>query len=215
LEGEARQEPRIPCAGVSRRAFHGWERFACGRRGTAVMFAWAAAESTVWPIIPDFLLLPMAVAQRRRSHIPLIATILGSALGGAAWHAWASIAPDAALRSLRRIPLVRASHISEVEARIARDGSNALFRQPWSGIGLKVWAPVAASSGIAARRALPTFIAMRALRMALVTAVTAMLSRALARWIEALAVPLAATYLVLFFRLWWRIVTRDYAHGDT
>jgi membrane protein YqaA with SNARE-associated domain len=179
------------------------------------MFAWAAAEATVWPIIPDFLLLPMAVAQRRRPHIPLIATILGSALGGAAWHAWASAAPDAALSSLSRIPLVRADHIDEVRARIARYGKNALFGQPWSGIGLKVWAPVTAAGGIPASQALPIFIATRTLRMAAVTAVTAMLSRALARWIEVLAVPLTATYLVLFFRLWWRVATRDYAHDDT
>jgi membrane protein YqaA with SNARE-associated domain len=172
------------------------------------MFAWATAEATVWPIIPDFLLLPMTVAQRRRPHIPLIATILGSALGGAAWHAWASTAPDAALGCLNKIPLVRADHIDEVRARIARDGSRALFGQPWSGIGLKVWVPVTAAAGIPARQALPAFVATRTLRMAAVTAVTAVLSRALTRWIEALAAPLAVTYLILFFRLWWRVVTR-------
>jgi membrane protein YqaA with SNARE-associated domain len=178
------------------------------------MFAWATAEATVWPIIPDFLLLPMTIAQRRRPHIPLIATILGSALGGAAWHAWASAAPDTALGSLNRIPLVRADHIDEVRVRIVRDGTKAVFGQPWSGIGLKVWEPVAAAGGIPARQALPIFVATRTLRMAAVTAVTATLSRALARWIEALALPLAATYLILFFRLWWRVATRDYTPGD-
>ena len=62
LRDEIGPESGIPFAALSRQAFSGWEHFACSRRGTALMFTWAAAESTVWPIIPDFLLLPIAVA---------------------------------------------------------------------------------------------------------------------------------------------------------
>jgi membrane protein YqaA with SNARE-associated domain len=177
------------------------------------MFTWSAAESTIWPIIPDFLLLPVSVAQRR-PHIPLVATLLGSALGGAAWHVWASHAPDSALRALQHIPLVRSDQIQSVRARIERTGQRALLSQPWSGIGLKVWAPVAATRGIPVGRALLTFTAARALRMGLVTSVTAVLARACRRWFEVLAVPLVVVYLALFFPLWWRIASRRYANGD-
>jgi membrane protein YqaA with SNARE-associated domain len=210
LDGKCEPGPRIPYAAASRRAFQRWESFTGGRTGTVVMFTWATAEATIWPIIPDFLLLPMAVGRRHRPHIPLLAAVFGSAIGGSAWHAWAAVAPETALRSLRKIPLVRPSHIAEVQARVARAGPRSLAGQPWSGIGLKVWAPVVAASGIPFRQALPIFMASRALRMALVTALTAGLSRALERWMGALALPLAGTYLVVFFRLWWRVATRDY-----
>jgi membrane protein YqaA with SNARE-associated domain len=214
LDCKSGTQPRIPYTDSSRRAFRRWESFTRRRTGTIAMFIWATAEATVWPIIPDFLLLPMVVGERRRPHIPLLAAVFGSAIGGSAWHAWASIAPDAALRLLQKIPLVRPSHIAEVQARLSRAGPRSLAGQPWSGIGLKVWAPVVAASGIPFRQALPIFMASHALRMALVTALTAALSRALERWIRALALPLAVTYLAVFFRLWWRVSTRDYAQQD-
>jgi membrane protein YqaA with SNARE-associated domain len=179
------------------------------------MFTWATAESTVWPIIPDFLLLPVTVAQRRRPHIPLVATILGSALGGAAWHAWASHSPDAALHAVRRIPLVRSDQIRAVQTRIARSGPNALLTQPWSGIGLKVWAPVAATNGIPAGRALLAFTAARSLRMGLVTALTVVVARAVGRRLEVLALPVGIIYVALFVPLWWRVASRHHANGDS
>jgi membrane protein YqaA with SNARE-associated domain len=203
-----------PFAGVSGRAWQRWERFACGRSGTAMMLTWAIAEATVWPIIPDFLLLPMVVAERRQPHVPLFAALFGSALGGSAWHVWASVAPDTALQTLQKIPLVRPSHIAEVRARVSQTGPRSLAGQPWSGIGLKVWAPVVAAHGIPFRQSLPILMASRTLRMALVTALSAVLSRALERWIRELALPLAVTYLVVFFRLWWGVATRDYAQED-
>ncbi len=178
-----------------------------------MMFAWATAESTVWPIIPDFLLLPVSIARRRRS-IPLLATILGSALGGVAWHVWASLAPEAALRALRRIPLVRPDQIQAVHARIEQSGTRALLAQPWSGIGLKVWAPVAATRGIPADRALIFFTAARALRLGLVSVVAAALDRAFRGRLEVIAAPLGIIYLALFFPLWWRIANREHRVGD-
>jgi membrane protein YqaA with SNARE-associated domain len=210
LAGEIGPQSTVPLAALSRRVFGDWERFASGRGGTALMFTWAAAESTIWPVIPDFLLLPMSAAQRRRPHIPLLATILGSALGGTAWQVWSFFAPEAALRALRKVPFVRADQILAVQVRIGRTGTRALLAQPWSGIGLKVWAPVAQVGGVPAGRALLAFTAARALRMGLVTAVTALLARIFRGWLEVLAVPLAAMYLVVFFPIWWRLATRMY-----
>src|SRR5438477_1726441 len=68
---------------VCRDAFDRWERFASSRRGLGLMFAWAAGEATVWPIIPDFLLIPMAVGNRRRFSRSWAAAVAGMALGGA------------------------------------------------------------------------------------------------------------------------------------
>lgn len=178
------------------------------------MFAWALGESTVWPIIPDFLLLPMVAARPRRALVPLAVSLLGSAVGASLWYVWASQSPAAALHRLRTIPLVHPGQIEDVRTRIEQKGERALFAQPWSGVGLKVWAPVAAAAGIPARRALPAFIAARAVRMGVVSAGTAILARVLARWIEALALPLTVVYLAGFFPLWWRVATRDYGDAD-
>lgn len=213
MAGEDGPESTVPLAVLSRRLFRRWTRLTGGYRGVALMFAWAVAEATVWPIIPDFLLLPVAITHRRR-HIPLFATILGSALGGAAWHVWASLHPEPAIRALLALPLVRVDQIQTVRARIERSGSSALFTQPWSGIGLKVWAPVAAAQGIPAGRALLFFTIARTLRLGLVSVVAAAVTRALRGRVERLAAPLAVVYLSIFFPMWWRIATRRFPNGD-
>lgn len=214
LGGEVDPDSRVPLAALSRRLYRHWERLACGHSGPALLFSWGVAESTVWPIVPDFLLLPVCIARRRRP-IPLLATILGSALGGMAWHAWAARAPDAALRALCKIPLVRPDQIHAVHTRIEQSGPRALLAQPWSGIGLKVWAPVAASEGVSAGRALLSFSAARGLRFGLVSMVAAILARVFRGRLEAVALPLGIFYVAIFFPLWWRISTREYKNGDS
>jgi hypothetical protein len=116
---------------------------------------------------------------------------------------------------VRRIPLVRSDQIQAVHARIEHSGPRALLAQPWSGIGLKVWAPVAAAVGIPAGRALLAFTAARALRMGLVTASTAVVARAVGRRLEVLALPVGTTYVALFFPLWWRVASRHHANGES
>src|SRR5438270_10991959 len=75
------REPGAPLRRECRDTYDRWERLASSRLGTGLMFAWALAEATVWPILPDFLLVPMVAANRRRFHVPLAAAVIGMAAG--------------------------------------------------------------------------------------------------------------------------------------
>ena len=59
-----------------------WSHFAKSSRAVAIMFVWAFAEAIWWPVIPDGLLVPLAIGARRRFWVVLLASVLGSALGG-------------------------------------------------------------------------------------------------------------------------------------
>jgi membrane protein YqaA with SNARE-associated domain len=53
-----------------------------GRHAEKVLFGVAFAESSVFPLPPDILLLPMALAQRLRAYRFALVCTLGSVLGG-------------------------------------------------------------------------------------------------------------------------------------
>src|SRR2546421_3240695 len=110
-----------------------WERFASGRSGTRLMFVWALAEATVWPILPDFLLIPMAAANRRRFHVPLAAAVTGMAVGGATTVLFAYPAPRHAWGLLRHLPPVPQQQIDVPPGDPAPPGTMAFLFQPRTG----------------------------------------------------------------------------------
>ena len=195
-----------------RRACHalydGWESFASSRWGTALMFLWAVAEATVWPVIPDVLLAPMVVGNRRRFYVPLAAAALGSAIGGTCLYLLAYWAPDQAMDFILRLPLTSEFQMREAARRLMADGAWAFFYQPWSGIAFKLWAVAAASGGISPWVAIPAFIAGRAIRMAIVATVTRLLAGWLYRFVRNYSILVLAVYLGLFFFGWWQVVNR-------
>jgi membrane protein YqaA with SNARE-associated domain len=81
---DSQAETRARLLSECRALFDRWERIASGRAATGIMFVWAVAEATVWPVIPDFLLVLIAAGNRRRFYVPLAAAVLGSAVGGSA-----------------------------------------------------------------------------------------------------------------------------------
>src|SRR5205085_868596 len=104
--------------------------FATSRAGVGLMFAWAVAEAIFWPVIPDFLLVPLAAGAGRRFYKPLAAAVLGAALGGSALYLLAFWAPDAAWSLLRHAPLVDEGRIAAFQAQFAAGGVVAFLGQP-------------------------------------------------------------------------------------
>jgi hypothetical protein len=49
-------------------AFVRFESFAHSRAALAAMGIWAVAEALAWPVIPDFLIFPLALAAPRLSN---------------------------------------------------------------------------------------------------------------------------------------------------
>lgn len=182
-----------------------WERFAASWTAARLMLVWAFAEAIVWPIIPDFLLIPMAAVAGRRFYITLAAAAVGSALGGTLWFVVAVWQPQWALSVVPNLPFVPPRHVEGVREALVTHGTNAFLLQPWSGIPFKVWAPVAAGEGVNSLVAVPVFILARSARMAIAAAAAAGVGALLRRFLRDFSIFVAAIYAVLFAYGWWQL----------
>lgn len=190
---------------LSRTGYDRWERFVTGRPGLLLLFLWAVAEATVWPILPDFLLLPMGLAARRRTARLLPAALAGMALGGVCTFISATLAPDAMLRLLHHLPLLTSAQIGGAHTRLAAHGAAAFWLQPWSGIPFKAWAVAAGSMALNPAQVIPIFIVARGLRLSLVALVAALVGERFRGLIRECALLLAVAYVVLFLSGLWLV----------
>ena len=181
-----------------RAAWDTWEHLAATRSAAGVMFGWAFAEAIAWPIIPEFLLIPLAAGARRRLLAPLACTVVGSALGGALLYLYAMQRPDSARSALHRLPLVSDRQIARASASIRVHGVGALAIQPWTGVPLKVWAILAATEGLDPLVAIPTFASSRALRMAVFAVLASLIGDRLERFLRDYSLFVAMAYAAVF-----------------
>jgi membrane protein YqaA with SNARE-associated domain len=156
----------------SRDAYDRLVRLASGRGGFVVVLAWAVAEATVWPIIPDFVVAPMAAVAWRRWYVPLAGCLVGMAVGGCAALLFASSDPAAARGLLDILPLSRADKLGPVSQLLKADGPRAWLIQPWSGVPFKTWAVAAAILRLNVAAVIPAFILGRGIRVGIVAAVS-------------------------------------------
>lgn len=198
--------------GRNGRAYDAWSRFAAGRGGAGLIFAWAFGEATVWPVIPDLALAPLVAVNGRRPWGLLGAAVAGMAFGGTLTSLIASRDPDRATALLRRLPLVRLEWSGAARTRLAADPVRAFALQPWSGIPFKVWAVEAGRLGVAPRVAIPAFVLARAARMAAVTALACGVARGLGARLRGRFLPILGTYTALATLGWWG-VTRGGSAG--
>jgi membrane protein YqaA with SNARE-associated domain len=188
----------------SRRWFDRWAVF-CDRRAALLFMAvWAFAESLVWPIIPDFLLVLLAIGRPRRSHYSLAACVAGSAVGASLLYGLAWSRPGEAARVLPSLPLIFEADIVVTRERIAQDGAFAFLGQPVSGIPFKVWGIVGAISGVPPVVALPVAILARAARMTLVSTAAAFLGARFGGFVRDHWLMLLIVYVTIFVLGWVR-----------
>src|SRR5919202_4036578 len=199
------RELGAPLRRECRDTYDRWERLASSHMGTGLMFMWALAEATVWPILPDFLLIPMVAANRRRFHVPLAAAVTGMAVGGATSVLFAYRAPRHAWGVLRQLPLVHEQQIDVARGHLAAHGTAAFLFQPWSGVPSKIWAVVAGAEHPNPWPAIPALVIARSLRMAAVAVVARLLAGRFAGAIRDHSIFLAATYVTAFAVGLWRI----------
>jgi membrane protein YqaA with SNARE-associated domain len=187
----------------SRAAFDRWEGFARSRAGLAVLFVWALAEATVWPTIPDALLVPMVVGARRAFPRLWLAAVTGSTLGVLALYLFALQAPGVALDLLKQLPAVRPEMLGRAAGLLAEQGPRAFLIQPLTGIPVKIFAVLGAGQGLDPWHVMPISIAARAFRMGVSGGVSALLAWRLRRFLRDFSLLLAVAYLVLFGYGWW------------
>lgn len=175
------------------------QRFSERRIALALLLAWAMAEATVWPILAEFLLVPLALVRRPRPWALAGACIAGMAIGGVVTVFVAHDSPDFALGLLRDLPLlITDAHLEGSARQLADHGVAGFLIQPWSGIPFKAWAVMAGQQGLAPWLVIPTFVAARTTRMLMTAAIAHLLGRALRRRLRDWFAVVALLYLVLF-----------------
>lgn len=177
-------------------------RFALSRGALVAVFLWAMTEAVVWPIVPDFVLLPLAIAAPARAVKLVGAALLGTVLGGLVAYAAGGTALGGPL--LAHAPLVTDRMIAFAGSSIAESGPSVLLSQPWSGVPYKVFAYQASPEGVG------PFMIMSALGRGvrfLVFGLSGAVIGTVARpvWQRAFG-PLLALYAAAFALGLWRVV---------
>ena len=72
---------------MTRRLYHWMMRMATHEKAPHALFAVAFVESSVFPIPPDVMLIPMILADRARAWVYATICLIGSVLGGVAGYA--------------------------------------------------------------------------------------------------------------------------------
>jgi membrane protein YqaA with SNARE-associated domain len=94
------------------------------------------AEATVWPLMPDAALVPLAAARPAEWWRLALLAATGSAVGGVIGYAVGRVARLGWLLDL--LPLVRPAMVATADSWLAREGASAVRRQPLSSIPFKV-----------------------------------------------------------------------------
>lgn len=151
--------------------------FATSSAAPRLMFAWAFAEALIWPIVPDFALLPLMLVAPGRAVALVTAAIAGSATGG--FVAYLVGASSAGPSLLGAAPLVTDRMIEAAGRALSDRGALGLLDQPLSGIPYKVFALQAAPAGVDVPAYLAMSAAVRGARFIAVALVGAVLARLL------------------------------------
>jgi membrane protein YqaA with SNARE-associated domain len=143
-------------------------------------FLWAVAEGTVWPIMPDAALVPLALARPASWWRLVLAAALGTATGGAVSYLLGRRNPER--QSVDRLALVRPAMVTAVDGWFEREGARGVWRQPATGVPFKVFARRAGARDLPAVTFFGWALLSRSLRFALLAGLAALLGDRLSRW---------------------------------
>jgi membrane protein YqaA with SNARE-associated domain len=179
-----------------------------------VTFLWALAEGTFWPFMPDAILVPLALARPWSWWRLVLAAMLGTTLGGMVSYLLGSrwpgrVTPDwtASERSaIERLPLVRPAMVAAADRWLAEDGPRGAWRQPASGIPMKVFARLAGLRGLPLVSFLLWSVAARSLRFTIAAGGASLLARYFRPHVQRWYWPLTLLWALIFGAGLWRTV---------
>jgi 1-acyl-sn-glycerol-3-phosphate acyltransferase len=157
---------------------------------------WAVAEATVWPIMPDAVLVPLAAGWPADWRWLVLATGLGSTLGGLFTYAAGRLVDAEML--LAHQPLVRPAMVQAAREWLEADGPAGACRQPLTGVPLRVVALQAAALGTPIGPFLAWAALARGSRFVVVGALAALLGRRCAPLVRRRPRALALLWSTLF-----------------
>ncbi|MCC6176439.1 MAG: hypothetical protein IT305_14125 [Chloroflexi bacterium] len=110
-------------------------------RAAVLVFAWAVAEATVWPIMPDAVLVPLTAFRPACWWRLALVAAAGSTVGGAMSYQLGRLGWGTT--TVERRALVRPAMIVAVYQWLDREGARGVWHQPFSGVPFKIFAYVA------------------------------------------------------------------------
>ena len=167
-------------------------RFALSPWATRFLFLWALAEALLWPVVPDFALLPLILVAPGRALVFTIVTLTGSMAGGCV--AYVLGASEWGPPLLAQAPLVTEPMVTAARDALAHHGAGGLLSQPLSGIPYKAFALQAAPAGLE----LPGYLFMSVLARGARFVAVALAAAALARALRPLWERALHLFLVLY-----------------
>lgn len=194
LQAEVERLRKEAVRALERRDDGRFERAAAAARSRAalvVMGVWAVAEALAWPVIPDFLLLPLVVLAPRLWRHLFLAALAGSLLGGTLSYAAGRVEAGRVL--LEYAPLVTDRMVDVAGDRLREDGVAGLLTQPLSGIPYKAFSYQAAESVGPAQ-----FVVFSALARGARFLAVAVLAALAGRWARPVCERFAPHLLVLY-----------------
>jgi membrane protein YqaA with SNARE-associated domain len=169
-----------------------------------VAFLWALAEGTVWPIMPDAALVPLALARPVSWWRLVLAAALGTATGGAVSYLLGRRNPER--RSVERLALVRPAMVTAVDGWFVREGARGVWRQPATGVPFKVFARRAGARDLPVVTFFAWALLSRSARFVLLAGMAALVGQrggaTVARWFW----PITGLWTLVFGVALWRLV---------
>ena len=166
---------------------------------------WALAEATVWPIMPDAVLVPLAAGRPASWWRLVLAAALGTTVGGAISYAVSRRRPDR--DAIGRLPMVRPAMVAAADHWLATEGPRGARHQPTTGVPMKVFARLAGLHGLPLGRFLLWAVAVRTLRFTLAAGGAALVGRACRPVVQRWYWPLTLLWSIVFGVMLWRMVT--------
>lgn len=142
-------------------------------RRSILVAAWAFAEATCWPIMPDAAVVPLAAARPADWWRLALAAAGGSTVGATMSYLLGRTGAAHAL--LSRLPLIRRPMVDAAGSWLATEGAAGLRHHPLSGVPIKVFALLAGARGVPLGPILAWALAVRGARFLAVAGTAALL----------------------------------------
>jgi len=184
---------------LNNKAYASIREFSLTRSALILLIAWSFFEASIWFIIPEFILIPLVIANPD-SYKRHFKTILISSTAGALIYVMiASLQPDLVYSLLIKIPFTNAHMIDRIMILYSKEGIASVLRQAFSGIPSKVWSYAAVKSGFGILPYVTLLTISRGARMAIVAYASSIIGRKHNTFLRDHICVLASTYILIFF----------------
>lgn len=160
----------------------GFDRLAASRVAIVAAFTWGLAEATVFFIVPDVLLMSIAMRSRRGGMRAALAALCGALIGGALMYGTGERAPREAEAFLESVPAISSSLVAEVKQEIDDRGLSSVMLGPMQGQPYKIYAVEWGARRGSLLSFLVISIPARAVRFILTVLVASFVTLWIARW---------------------------------